>query len=135
MQRVTGIGGIFFKSRDPNALKAWYGRHLGIKMDNYGTLFRWRHRDEPEKCGHTVWSVFPEDSTYFDPTTAEYMINYRVADLKALLEQLKAEGVWVDDKIEESEFGKFGWIQDPDGVRIELWEPPAREEEHLQEPQ
>ena len=135
MKRVTGIGGVFFKSKDPTALKAWYRDHLGIASDQHGSIFRWRQKDDPARFGHTVWSPFAEASTYFDPTTAPFMINYRVENLHALLEQLRAEGVWVDDHVEESEFGNFGWIRDPDGTRIELWEPPAGEEEIFKEPE
>ncbi len=125
MKRVTGIGGIFFKSESPDKMREWYHKHLGMKPDDYGGLsFEWRDKDDPEKTGYTVWSIFPADTKYLDPGNASFMINYRVEDLHGLLELLRTEGVEVEDKIEESEFGKFGWIIDPDGNKIELWEPP-----------
>lgn len=124
MQRVTGIGGIFFKSQDPEQLKNWYQQHLGIEPTPDGTpVFFWRERDNPDAPGSTVWAPFPADSTYFEPTRVPYMINYRVRDLDAMLAQLRAAGVTVDDKIEVMEFGRFGWATDPEGNRFELWEP------------
>lgn len=126
MKRVTGIGGVFFKSRDPKALGDWYRRHLGIPVEEWGgAAFSWRDPENPEAGGTTVWSPFSADTGYFAPSTASFMINYRVEDLHALLAVLREEGVPVDDKIEESEYGKFGWVTDPDGNKIELWEPPA----------
>ena len=123
MKRVTGIGGIFFKSKDPDGLREWYRKHLGIEAESWGATFRWR--DDPRAdSGSTAWSVMPETTKYFQPSDKPFMINFRVADLTSLLEQLRAEGVAVDDKMDESEFGKFGWIMDPDGNRLELWEPP-----------
>lgn len=125
MTRVTGIGGIFFKSKDPDRLREWYRKHLGINSESWGGLaFNWS--DDPRAdTGTTVWSIFSADSKYFEPSTASFMINFRVADLTELLAQLRREGVDVDSKTEESEFGKFGWVMDPDGNRVELWEPPA----------
>lgn len=126
MKRVTGIGGIFFKTKDPEKTKAWYRRHLGIVPEADGhVVFTWREKDDPARIGATVWSPFRDDTQYFDPSTASFMINYRVADLHGLLDQLRAEGVEVDDRIEEGEFGRFGWIIDPEGNKIELWEPPS----------
>lgn len=126
MKRVTGIGGIFFKAQDPQALGAWYRQHLGIGVGEWGgAAFRWATPDNPTGTGTTVWSPFKADTTYFAPSTASFMINYRVDDLHALLAQLRAEGCQVDDKVEESEYGKFGWVFDPEGNKIELWEPPA----------
>jgi predicted enzyme related to lactoylglutathione lyase len=125
MKRVTGIGGVFFKSEDPEKLKKWYWEHLGVTPDDEGYVsFVWRDKDDPQKEGMTAWEVFHADTDYFNPSAAPFMINYRVADLSALLEQLREEGVKVDDKIEEAEFGRFGWAYDPDGNKIELWEPP-----------
>ena len=125
MKRVTGIGGIFFKSSDPAGLKAWYDKHLGISPSADGYVaFQWRNADDPESTGSTIWEAFPEATTYFDPTTAPFMINYRVDDLDGLLAALRAEGVSVDDKLEEADYGRFAWITDPEGRRIELWEPP-----------
>jgi len=124
MARVTGIGGIFFKARDAVALRAWYREHLGIDVQEWGgTTFRWNDPPAPE--GATVWSVFPATSKYFDPSPAPFMVNYRVADLAAMLADLRAAGCNVDDKVEESEYGKFGWVMDPEGNRIELWQPPS----------
>jgi len=124
--RVTGIGGIFFKAKDPGKLMSWYTTHLGVKPESEGsstTMFQWREKDNPKQVGYTVWSIFPHDTKYFDPSAAPFMINFRVKDLDRLLGQLKREGVKVDDKREEYDYGKFGWIIDPEGNRIELWEP------------
>jgi predicted enzyme related to lactoylglutathione lyase len=125
MKRVTGIGGIFFKAKDPVALRAWYRTHLGIEAEEWGAVFRWQSADKPEAVGSTAWSVFNEKSKHFAPSDKPFMINYRVADLHGLLAALRAEGCAVDDKVDESEYGKFGWVMDPEGNRIELWEPPA----------
>jgi len=124
MKRVTGIGGVFFKAQDADKLRAWYKEHLGIQVENYGgTVFKWRDVENPEQRGGTVWTIFPAASTYFAPSDKPMMINYRVENLDALLQQLKQEGVTVDEKTEECEYGRFGWILDPEGNRIELWEP------------
>jgi catechol 2,3-dioxygenase-like lactoylglutathione lyase family enzyme len=125
VKRVTGIGGIFFKARDPEALRAWYREHLGFDIQDWGGLsFRW-NEPEREEDGLTVWTIFPATTDYFNPSTAPFMVNYRVSDLAALLDVLRAEGCTVDDRgVEASEFGKFGWVMDPEGNRIELWEPP-----------
>jgi predicted enzyme related to lactoylglutathione lyase len=126
MNRVKGIGGIFFKAENVQELGDWYTRHLGIQLEEQSySMFPWLDRDNPERETHTVWALFPRDTEYFSPGNASFMINYQVEDLHALLAQLKSEGVQVDDKIEEHEYGKFGWIVDPEGNRIELWEPPA----------
>lgn len=124
MKRVTGIGGIFFKANDPEGLKKWYQQHLGVPSDSTGDVaFHWREEDHPEKIGITVWAPFPVDTRYFEPSTAPFMINYRVTDLDGLLAQLREEGVWVDERVETYEYGRFAWIADPEGNRIELWEP------------
>lgn len=126
MKRVTGIGGIFFKSRDPKALGAWYRTHLGIEVEAWGgAAFRWKGPDNPDGVGTTAWSPFAEDTDYFAPGTAPFMINYRVEDLHALLAAWRAVGVQVDERVEESEYGKFGWVIDPEGNKLELWQPPA----------
>ena len=126
MQRVTGIGGVFFKAKDPKALGEWYQRHLGIEVEAWGgAAFRWVTPDNPTGTGTTTWSPFKDDTRYFAPSTAPFMINFRVADLHALLAALRAEGCAVDAKVEESEYGKFGWVMDPEGHRVELWQPPA----------
>ena len=121
MKRVVGIGGVFIKARDPEALRAWYQRHLGIDVQDWGgTAFPWNKPD-----GVTVWSIFPDTSEYFAPSRAAFMVNYVVEDLHAVLEALRAEGCDVDPKVEASEFGAFGWVMDPEGNRVELWQPPA----------
>ncbi len=123
MQRVTGIGGIFFKAKDPKALAAWYQRHLGFDIQNWGgAVFQTQHAEID--LAMTNWCPFAADTDYFAPSQAPFMINYRVNDLAALLALLKTEGVTVDDKVESSEFGHFGWIFDPEGNKIELWQPP-----------
>ena len=126
MKRVTGIGGIFFKAKDPKKLAAWYQKHLGVDLlsDTVAT-FKWKTGASRSRPGSTVWSVMPKTSKYFRPSKAPFMINYRVDDLHALLKQLRRERVTVDPAIEESDFGKFGWVMDPEGNRIELWEPPV----------
>jgi predicted enzyme related to lactoylglutathione lyase len=124
MKRVIGIGGVFFKARDPEKLRTWYQQHLGLEFDAYGSvLFSYPDEQEPEKTAQTVWSLFPSDTKYFDPSKAAFMINYRVENLASLLEQLRNEGVEVDERTEEYGYGRFGWIMDPEGNRIELWEP------------
>lgn len=126
MNRVTGIGGIFFKAKDPKALGAWYKAHLGIDVQDWGgAAFRWNGPQNPQGVGTTVWSPFADTTTYFAPSTASFMINYRVEDVRALLATLRSEGVAVDDKVEESEYGTFGWVVDPEGNKLELWQPPA----------
>ncbi len=121
MKRVVGIGGVFFKAGNPEELRAWYQRHLGMDVQDWGgTAFPW---NKPE--GVTVWSIFPDTSEYFAPSRSPFMVNYVVEDLHAVLEALRAEGCEVDPKVEESEFGAFGWVMDPEGNRVELWQPPA----------
>jgi len=125
-KRVTGIGGIFFKARDPQALRAWYQKHLGIDVESWGGVaFRWTPEAQQPDGGMTVWSIFEPGSNYVAPSESRFMVNYRVADLTALLDALRAEGCDVDARTESSEFGKFGWVMDPEGNRVELWEPPA----------
>nr|MEE4269823.1 VOC family protein [Candidatus Krumholzibacteria bacterium] len=126
MRRVTGIGGVFFKAQDPPALGRWYQEHLGIDIQDWGgAAFRWQTPEHPEPHGCTVWSPFPADTEYFQPSTAAFMINFRVENLEALLKVLREEGCQVEDKTEDSELGKFGWVMDPEGNKVELWEPPA----------
>lgn len=125
MKRVTGLGGIFFKAASTESSMAWYEKHLGITPEwPGGHAFRWLDAEVPDRPGLTVWSLFPGDSPYFGAATQQYMVNYRVENLEALLEALRAEGVWIDEKREDSEYGRFAWIRDCDGNRIELWEPP-----------
>ena len=124
MARVRGVGGVFFKSENPEALRAWYARHLGIVSEgDSGTMFPWHQPDSPSKEDITAWSVFPASTKYFGTSKSNFMLNYVVDDLHATLKALREEGVWVDPKVDEHEYGKFGWIMDPDGNRIELWEP------------
>jgi catechol 2,3-dioxygenase-like lactoylglutathione lyase family enzyme len=124
MKRVVGVGGIFIKAKDPEQLRAWYKKHLGFEVDDYGgVVFGCPPGPEQQAKAQTAWSLFPSDTKYFDPSTASFMINYRVDNLAALLELLRSEGVTVDDRMDEHEYGKFGWIMDPEGNRIELWEP------------
>jgi predicted enzyme related to lactoylglutathione lyase len=126
MKRVTGIGGIFFKARDPDALRAWYQKHLGIPVDSWGgTSFSWNGPENPTGVGSTVWSIFKESTEYLAPSKASFMINYRVADVRALVAVLREEGCAVEEKIDESEFGIFGWVMDPEGNKVELWQPPV----------
>lgn len=123
MKKVTGIGGIFFKCKDPNKMKEWYKTHLGINDSGYGATFEWSEADDPTKKGSTTWSPFADTSKYFDPSTKDFMINYRVENLEALVEELKKESVTIVDKIEDSDYGKFVHIIDMEGNKIELWEP------------
>lgn len=123
MKRVTGLGGIFFKSADTDKLKEWYSAHLGIESDHWGSHFKWRDFENPEQKSYTVWSPFKKETKYFAPSDQEFMVNYRVADLEALLVALKEEGVEQVGEMEVMEYGKFAWILDPDGKKIELWEP------------
>ena len=126
MKRVTGIGGIFFKAKDAPALQAWYKRHLGIDVQAWGgTAFSWADADGKPVGGTTVWSIGPQGGDTFAPSTASFMINYRVDDLLAVIAALTAEGCNVLDKIDDSGHGKFGWVIDPEGNKIELWQPPA----------
>jgi len=126
MKRVTGIGGIFFTARDPVTLRTWYQEHLGIDVQDWGgAVFRWTDAEGNATTGSTVWSVSDAGGSDFAPSTSSFMVNYRVADLHALVHELRAEGCHVLDKIEESELGKFGWVIDPEGNKVELWEPPA----------
>ena len=123
MKKVTGIGGIFFKCKDPKKMKDWYKTHLGLDTNDYGANFEWRDATDTSKKGSTAWSPFPESTKYLDPSTKEFMINYRVADLEALVEELKKEGVTIVDKMETYDYGKFIHIIDMEGNKIELWEP------------
>jgi predicted enzyme related to lactoylglutathione lyase len=124
-KRVIGLGGIFFKAKDPQKMYEWYAKHLGIhSKPSEGAMFSWRRMEDPAQESLTVWSIFPDHSNYFDPSTAPFMINYQVENLDAVLEALKAEGVTIDPKREDHPYGRFAWIMDPEGNRIELWEPP-----------
>ena len=125
MKKVTGLGGIFFKSRNPKEIMEWYQQHLGIEPDPWGgKTFEWRDKDNPERIGQTVVNPFKEDSKKFDPSTAPFMFNFHVADLPALLAQLRKDGVQIVGDMQDSEYGKFAWVMDPEGRKIELWQPP-----------
>lgn len=122
--RVTGIGGVFIKAKDPAKLRAWYKVHLGIDVQTWGgTSFRWVDAAGAPVKGKTAWQV--GDGSNFAPSESSFMINYRVADLRGLLQALRAEGCQVLDKVEQSDFGLFGWVMDPEGNKVELWQPPA----------
>jgi predicted enzyme related to lactoylglutathione lyase len=126
VKRVTGIGGIFFKAKDAPALREWYKRHLAIDVQEWGgAAFTWTDSDGTPTGGMTIWSVAPENGSQFAPSSASFMINYRVEDLHAVVSALRAEGCNVLDKIDESEYGKFAWVIDPEGNKVELWQPPA----------
>jgi catechol 2,3-dioxygenase-like lactoylglutathione lyase family enzyme len=122
MEKVTGIGGIFFRARDPAMMAAWYREHLGIPVEDGHADFAWREDDPPERAARTVWSLFPADTDYFGPGRPGFMINYRVASLDRMLEQLRRGGIAIA-KVEDYDYGRFAWITDPEGNRIELWEP------------
>ena len=126
MKRVTGIGGIFFNSSDPVVLRTWYKNHLGIDAQDWGgAAFTWTDSAGKPTAGTTIWTIGDATDTSFAPSSAPFMINYRVADLHALVKALREEGCNVLDKIEESEYVKFAWVIDPDGNKVELWEPPV----------
>lgn len=122
-KKVTGIGGIFFKCKDPKKMNEWYKTHLGLDTTDYGVTFEWKETAETGKSGSTTWSTFPESTKYFEPSAKDFMINYRVADLESLVEELKKEGVAIVDKIESYDYGKFVHIIDMEGNKIQLWEP------------
>ena len=122
-KKVTGIGGIFFKCNDPEKMKDWYNKNLGLVTNEYGSVFEFRKTDKPEKKGYTVWSPFEAKTTYFQPSEKEFMVNYRVEHIEDLVKELKEQGVEVVDEIEEYEYGKFVHIMDPEGNKIELWGP------------
>ncbi len=122
-KRVTALGGIFMKSNDPAATRNWYKEHLGFNGDQYGATFEWRHAAAPDKKGTSVWNTFPADTKYFAPSGREFMINLQVENLEWLLDQLKAEGIDQIGEMQVYEYGKFAHIVDPDGTKIELWEP------------
>jgi predicted enzyme related to lactoylglutathione lyase len=122
MERVVGVGGIFFKAKDPAKLRAWYRENLGLPGEGDGETM---YATEGDPGPFLIWSPFPADTKYFEPSKSPFMINFRVKDLRAMLAQLRAAGATVDEKVQEESYGKFGWVMDPEGNRIELWEPPA----------
>ena len=125
MKKVTGIGGIFFKCKDSKKMNEWYKTHLGFETTDYGTNFEWREDGNPDKKGTTTWSPFAETTKYFEPSSKEFMINYRVENLEDLVKELKGQGVTVLDEIQTYDYGKFIHIMDIEGNKIELWEPTA----------
>lgn len=125
MKRVTGIGGIFFNAKDPVALRAWYKTHLGIDVQAWGgAAFTWTDDQGNPMKGTTIWSIGSEQGDPFAPSRSSFMINYRVEDLGALLQALRKEGCKVLEKTDDSEYGRFGWVVDPEGNKVELWQPP-----------
>lgn len=128
MKKVTGLGGVFFKCEDPKGMNEWYAKNLGLPTSQYGVTFEWRPVDEPSKIASTSWCTFPQDTKYFNPSAKPFMINYRVADLVALVAELKAANVTIVDEIAEYDYGKFIHVLDPEGNIIELWEPVDEED-------
>jgi predicted enzyme related to lactoylglutathione lyase len=121
--KITGLGGVFFKAKDPKATKQWYNEHFSLGTDQYGKAFAWRDVNNKEHIGYTQWSAMSKDTDYFAPSKQDYMINYRVENLEALLEDLKSKGITQVGKVDKYDYGKFAWVLDPDGNKIELWEP------------
>ena len=121
--KVTGIGGIFFKCDNPDKTKEWYSKNLGLATTQYGSSFEFRNANRPEEINYLQWSPFQEDTKYFDPSHKQFMINYRVQHIEELVKNLKANGVKIVDEIEEFDYGKLVHIMDPEGNKIELWEP------------
>jgi len=124
--KVTGIGGIFFKSEDPEKTKAWYGENLGLAITAWGSSFEFRNAHRPEEKNYLSWGIFPDSTDYFNPSNKEFMVNYRVQNIEGLVKKLRDSGVEIVDEIEEYDYGKFIHIMDPDGNKIELWEPNDR---------
>ena len=124
-EQVTGIGGVFFKAKDPKSMLAWYRANLGFPARGSYADFKWREKDQPDQLGHTAWRIFPTNTTYFGQATGPLMINYRVANLDRMLDQLRKNGTTAE-KVENYDYGRFAWITDPEGNRIELWEPKAQ---------
>jgi predicted enzyme related to lactoylglutathione lyase len=122
MKKVTGIGGIFFKCKDPEKIRAWYKKYLGIEAGDWGFNFDWNMEPDPSK-GSTVWAPFKQETTHFNPSAKDFMINYRVENLEELIKELKKEGIPLLDEMDSSTYGKFVHLMDPEGNKIELWEP------------
>jgi predicted enzyme related to lactoylglutathione lyase len=124
MKRVTGLGGVFFKAKEPKVITEWYDKHLGLNFgSNTWSTFKWRERENPEQIGRTEFSIFSEKTEYYAPSKSPFMLNFRVENLEKLLEILRGEGVTIVGEMETFDYGKFGWILDPEGNKIELWEP------------
>ncbi len=126
MGKIKALGGIFVKTKNSAELKKWYAEHLGAPVDDYGATFKFRDFDNPKKEEFAVWSPFKDDTTYFAPSKKEFMINFIVEDLDGLLKRLEKDGIKQTAKMEEYEYGRFAWIVDPEGTKIELWEPPTK---------
>ena len=125
MAKIIGVGGVFLRARDQEKLRAWYEEHLGLRNGPEGAvLFPWKQADDMEKTRMTVWTIFPDDTAYFGAARPSFMVNYIVNDLDGMLEELRAKGANVNDKREDYDYGRFAWVTDPEGNRIELWEPP-----------
>ena len=133
MKKVTGIGGIFFKTKDPEKMKEWYNKNLGLATNEYGSVFEFPESDKPENKAYSVWSPFKDDTEYFQPSEKEFMINYRVENIEKLVEELREAGVTICDEIETYEYGKFVHILDPENNKIELWEPVDSVFQHMYE--
>ena len=129
MKKVTGLGGVFFKCDNPQSMNEWYAKNLGLATSEYGTTFEWREADQPSKKGSTTWSIFPKDTPYFNPSARPFMINYRVENIVALVDELKKENVTIVDEIAEYDYGKFVHVLDPEGNIIELWEPKEEDDQ------
>jgi predicted enzyme related to lactoylglutathione lyase len=123
MKKVTGLGGVFFKCNDPQSMNEWYAKNLGLATSEYGITFEWRQADDSSKKGSTTWCMFPQDTQSFSPSAKPFMINYRVENIVALVEELKKDNVTIVDEITEYDYGKFVHVLDPEGNIIELWEP------------
>jgi predicted enzyme related to lactoylglutathione lyase len=123
MQKITGVGGVFFKARNPKQLMEWYEEHLGLQFQHGYIQFKWADDQGSKATGSTTFAIFKEDSDYFNPGEKPFMINFRVSDLGALLGELREKGVMVSGDMQEYDYGRFGWIMDPEGNKIELWEP------------
>jgi len=124
-EQVTGIGGVFFKVKEPKAIVAWYRKNLGVRSKHGFADFTWRNKDHPDQVGHTTWAIFPTNTTYFGESSSPVMIDYQVANLDRMLGQLRKNGVKIE-KTEDADYGRFAWIMDPEGNRIELWEPKGK---------
>jgi predicted enzyme related to lactoylglutathione lyase len=122
MARITGLGGFFFKARDPKALADWYARHLGLPINDFGGAM---FGEDEKRPGFTLWTPFKNETSYFQPSTKDFMVNFRVDNLSGMLDRLRSAGAQVDPTIQDYEYGRFGWFMDPEGNRVELWEPPA----------
>ena len=130
MKKVTGIGGVFFKCDNPQKMNEWYAKNLGLATTEYGTTFAWRQADDPAQTGSTTWCTFPQDAAHFQPSTKPFMINYRVANIGALVAELRQNNVTILDEITEYDYGKFVHVLDPEGNIMELWEPKEERSQH-----